>query len=84
MSRPKPIAPHAGYVTPAERARLFKQHPATVWLTGLSGAGMGTLAYALEARLVGTGHACCVLDVDACVERVRAALLPRTEYIKIT
>ncbi|MDQ6807315.1 MAG: adenylyl-sulfate kinase [Actinomycetota bacterium] len=36
----------------------------TVWLTGLSGAGKTTLAYALERELLRRGHPTCVLDGD--------------------
>jgi adenylyl-sulfate kinase len=38
-------------------------HP-TFWLTGLSGAGKTTLAFALEQRLHAMGRPCCVLDGD--------------------
>jgi adenylyl-sulfate kinase len=40
------------------------QKPATVWLTGLSGAGKSTIACALERRLLDGGHAAYVLDGD--------------------
>jgi bifunctional enzyme CysN/CysC len=47
-----------------ERENLFRQEPATVWLTGLSGSGKSTLAFELERRLIELGHACFVLDGD--------------------
>ena len=47
-----------------DRAALLGQRPATVWLTGLSGAGKSSLAFALEHHLTGKGHACFVLDGD--------------------
>jgi len=55
---------HAGQVTGEERAHLLRQRPATVWLTGLSGAGKSTIACALERRLLEGGHAAYVLDGD--------------------
>lgn len=36
----------------------------TVWLTGLSGSGKSTIAYALEAELIASGRAAYVLDGD--------------------
>lgn len=36
----------------------------TVWLTGLSGSGKSTIAYAIEDRLVTSGRAAYVLDGD--------------------
>jgi adenylyl-sulfate kinase len=38
--------------------------PVTLWMTGLSGAGKSTIAFALERRLIDAGHACFVLDGD--------------------
>lgn len=58
------ITHHAGKVTGKERATLLGQLPVTVWLTGLSGSGKSTIAYALEQRLISAGHACVVLDGD--------------------
>jgi adenylyl-sulfate kinase len=55
---------HAGQVTSEERGLLLKQRPATLWLTGLSGAGKSTIACALEHRLLDGGHAAYVLDGD--------------------
>lgn len=37
---------------------------ATLWLTGLSGAGKTTLALAIERELEGAGRTACVLDGD--------------------
>ncbi|MFH0985300.1 MAG: sulfate adenylyltransferase subunit CysN [Candidatus Omnitrophota bacterium] len=53
-----------GFVTAKDRARILKQRPATVWLTGLSGSGKSAVAYDLEKRLIAEGHACYVLDGD--------------------
>jgi adenylyl-sulfate kinase len=53
-----------GKVTADDRARLFRQRPATVWLTGLSGSGKSAIAVELEQRLIEAGHACFVLDGD--------------------
>lgn len=40
------------------------QAPATVWLTGYSGAGKTTIAFELERQLRAAGRACFVLDGD--------------------
>jgi adenylylsulfate kinase len=53
-----------GVVSDHDRARMFRQKAATVWLTGLSGAGKSTVAYELERRLIDLGHPCYVLDGD--------------------
>jgi len=53
-----------GKTTGEERASLFQQQPATVWLTGLSASGKSTIAFELERQLVALGHACFVLDGD--------------------
>ncbi|MBI5835248.1 MAG: sulfate adenylyltransferase subunit CysN [Armatimonadetes bacterium] len=58
------ITRHRGRVTPGERAALLGQEPATLWLTGLSGSGKSTVAYALEEELVALGYTCMVLDGD--------------------
>lgn len=41
-----------------------RQRGFTVWLTGLSGAGKSSVAFALEARLLGAGCHVTVLDGD--------------------
>jgi len=50
------------HVSPQERMDRYGQQPATLLLTGLTGSGKTTLAYALERRLFDLGHACNVLD----------------------
>jgi bifunctional enzyme CysN/CysC len=49
-------------VTSEERSARFGQNPATILLTGLTGAGKTTIAYALERRLFDLGRAATVLD----------------------
>ncbi len=49
-------------VTPQERATRFAQQPATVLLTGLTGAGKSTIAKALERRLFDSGRVAVRLD----------------------
>ena len=49
-------------VTPEERARRLGHRPATLLLTGLVGAGKGTLAVALERALFDRGVIAQVLD----------------------
>jgi len=51
-------------VSSALRAKLLRQQPATVWLTGLSGSGKSTIAFELERRLMAAGHLAFVLDGD--------------------
>lgn len=55
---------YAGHTLPEDRATLQRQHPFTIWLTGLSGSGKSTLAFALEHQLILQKHACFVLDGD--------------------
>lgn len=49
-------------VTSEERSARFGQTPATILLTGLTGAGKTTIAYALERKLFDSGRAATVLD----------------------
>ncbi|TWT33175.1 sulfate adenylyltransferase subunit CysN [Blastopirellula retiformator] len=49
-------------VTSKQREARFGQKPTTLLLTGLTGAGKTTIAYALERRLFDEGRACVVLD----------------------
>ena len=49
-------------VTPEERATRYAQQPATVLLTGLTGAGKSTIAKALERRLFDSGRIAVRLD----------------------
>jgi bifunctional enzyme CysN/CysC len=49
-------------VTADERKARFGQKPATLLLTGLTGAGKTTIAYALERKLFDEGRAATVLD----------------------
>jgi adenylyl-sulfate kinase len=55
---------HRGRVTSAERARVLKQEPVTIWLTGLSGSGKTSLAFRLEHELIQRNYLCSVLDGD--------------------
>ena len=52
----------ASPVTAEERHARYGQSPATLLLTGLSGAGKTTTAFALERRLFEEGRAVAVLD----------------------
>jgi bifunctional enzyme CysN/CysC len=49
-------------VTQEQRAARFGQKPATILLTGLTGSGKTTIAYALERKLFDRGRAVAVLD----------------------
>jgi len=52
----------ASQVSLEERIRRFGQTPATILLTGLTGSGKTTIAFALERRLFAEGRAVTVLD----------------------
>ncbi len=51
-----------GSVTLTERAARFGQQPATVFLTGLTGSGKTTVAFALERKLFDRGRVATVID----------------------
>lgn len=55
---------HSSHITPRHRQALLGHHPIAVWFTGLSASGKSTLAFALEHKLIETGHAAYVLDGD--------------------
>ncbi|MBL8881017.1 MAG: adenylyl-sulfate kinase [Phycisphaerales bacterium] len=63
-TNPANVVWHAGHVSRGQRAALLRQRGATVWLTGLSGAGKSTIAFAVERLLIDAGHAAYVLDGD--------------------
>lgn len=58
------ISWHYGMVSSQFRQHLLQQRPVTIWLTGLSGAGKSSIAYALEKRLLDRGQCGYVLDGD--------------------
>ena len=59
---PRKSATSETRIHPEERAMLLGQRPVTLWLTGLPKAGKGSIARALEERLISEGHLCQVLD----------------------
>ncbi len=56
------LGEHVSLVTPQERETRLGQRGATVWLTGLTGAGKTAVAYALERRLFDGGKLAHVID----------------------
>ena len=55
---------HHGELSREERWAALGARGATVWLTGLSGSGKSTVAYALERAAVAAGRPAYVLDGD--------------------
>ena len=55
---------HKAGLSTTEREALLKQKGCVVWLTGLSGSGKSTIAYALEKQLISQGAFAYVLDGD--------------------
>jgi bifunctional enzyme CysN/CysC len=51
-------------VTTEMRQKILGHKPATIWLTGLSGAGKSTIARALELKLANMGILAFILDGD--------------------
>lgn len=80
------VAWHPSQVVMSDRQRMLRQEPATVWLTGLSGAGKSTIAFELERRLMAQGHMAFVLDGDNVRHGLNRDLgfshLDRTENIR--
>lgn len=58
----EPLQRQASRVTKVERSERYGHKPTTILLTGLTGAGKTTIAYALERRLFDSGRAVVVLD----------------------
>ena len=54
--------PSDSLIAPAERSVRFDQRPKTLLLTGRTGAGKSTVAYALERKLFDLGKVSMVLD----------------------
>jgi bifunctional enzyme CysN/CysC len=57
-----PLKHRKSLVSTSERTARLGQKPATIWLTGLVGAGKTHIAYALEKRLFDLGATATVLD----------------------
>jgi adenylylsulfate kinase len=55
---------HRGSVARPDREALLGQRGVAVWLTGLSGSGKSTIAFAAEKALVEAGHLAVCLDGD--------------------
>ena len=60
----KNIVATAGGILRSDRERLLGQKSVTIWLTGLSGSGKSTVAYAIETELASAGHLAYVIDGD--------------------
>ncbi len=56
------LSPALSRVSPSDRQARLGQKPVTLLLTGLTGAGKTTLAYALERKLFDLGRSSLVLD----------------------
>lgn len=61
---PANVIYHAPPIADDERERLLRQRGCVVWLTGLSGSGKSSIAYAAEAMLLRSGAWAFVLDGD--------------------
>ena len=60
----KNIVATSGRINQGDRERLLGQKAVTIWLTGLSGSGKSTVAYAIEQELASAGHLAYVIDGD--------------------
>lgn len=61
-NRSEYLVSKASLVSPAERQERLGQKPKTLLLTGLTGSGKSTIAYALERKLFDLGRSAYVLD----------------------
>ena len=61
-SKSEHLNPNDSLVTSAERYQRFGQQPKILLLTGLTGAGKSSIAYALERKLFDLGRSAAVLD----------------------
>ena len=77
---------HEGAISRSDRAMTTGGAGVTFWLTGLSGSGKSTIAYAVEQRLVAAGRVAYVLDGDNLRHGINADLgfskEDRTENIR--
>lgn len=64
MNPPRHLRRHDGAIHREDRERRLGQRGAVLWLTGLSGSGKSSLAFAVEERLARAGRFAYVLDGD--------------------
>ncbi|WP_286787360.1 MULTISPECIES: adenylyl-sulfate kinase [unclassified Pseudomonas] len=64
MIKDKNIVWQNSLVLPRIRSNILRQEPVTIWLTGLSGSGKSTIAFALEKALLNINKLAFVLDGD--------------------
>ncbi len=64
MTQAKNLTRTESLIEESVRREVLGQRGFVVWLTGLSGSGKSTIAYALEQRLVEAGRTAFVLDGD--------------------
>ncbi len=55
---------YKGSIKREDRKKLLNQRGCIIWITGLSGSGKSTIAYALEERIIHRGHVSYVIDGD--------------------
>jgi len=64
LRRSQNITKQAVDIDKKARAKLKKQKPSVIWLTGLSGSGKSTIANIIEKKLHALGHHTYLLDGD--------------------